>query len=87
MLLPAKQGDFLLVSKCRQSVTVPPPIRHKMNLKQFQDDPAALIDACVEQIQTDVAMGYTIAIEDLLMQCSEDALLVYLLHSNHPNRN
>ena len=58
-----------------------------MNLDQFQDDPAALIDACVEQIQTDVAMGYTIAIEDLLIHCSEDDLLVYLLHRDHPNRN
>ena len=58
-----------------------------MNLEQFQDDPALLIDACVEQIQTDVAMGYTLAIEDLLVHCSEDVLLMYLLKRDHPNRN
>ena len=58
-----------------------------MNLEQFQDDPATLIDACVEQIQTDVAMGHLLAIEDLLMHCSEDVLLMYLLHRNHPNSN
>jgi len=55
-------------------------------LKQFEDDPALLIDACVEQIQTDVAMGHLLAIEDLLMHCSEDAMLVYLL-KEYPNRN
>lgn len=48
-------------------------------LDQFNDDPATLIDAVVEQIQTDVAMGYTLAIEDLLIHCSEDVLLMFLL--------
>lgn len=57
-----------------------------MHLEQFQDDPATLIDACVEQIQTDVAMGHLLAIEDLLMHCSEDDMLVYLL-KEYPNRN
>jgi len=57
-----------------------------MNLDQFQEDPATLIAACVEQIQTDVAMSHLLAIEDLLMHCSEDDLLVYLL-KEYPNRN
>jgi hypothetical protein len=57
-----------------------------MNLEQFEDDPALLIDACVEQIQTYVARGHLLAIEDLLMHCSEDVMLMYLLGRPHPNR-
>jgi len=44
----------------------------------FKDDPASLIDAVLEQIKTDIAMGDLTAIEGLLMCCPEEQLLGYL---------
>lgn len=44
----------------------------------FKDDPASLIDAVLDQIKTDIAMGDLTAIEELLMNCREEALLGYL---------
>jgi hypothetical protein len=44
----------------------------------FKDDPASLIDAVLEQIKTDIAMGDLTAIEGLLMCCPEEHLLGYL---------
>jgi hypothetical protein len=44
----------------------------------FKDDPASLIDAVLEQVKTDIAMGDLKAIEGLLMACPEEHLLGYL---------
>ena len=44
----------------------------------FEDNPASLIDAVLEQIKTDIAMGDLTAIEGLLMTCPEEQLLGYL---------
>jgi len=44
----------------------------------FKDDSASLIDAVLEQVKTDIAMGDLTAIEGLLMTCPEEQLLGYL---------